>query len=228
MSTSARFLPRSIAATSCRRHVKRAVASVRSMSLSPQAWGYVRTVVRALSLAIVVTSVLTWMVLSPGSASMPEGGDFVLQSADGPLDSRSLRGQVVLLYFGYTFCPDICPTTLTEMGKAIASLRPDEQQRVRGVFVSVDPGRDTPERLAEYAPYFHPRIVGATSNEHELLALTARYGATFRRVPRNDGEGYAVEHPASVYVIGRDGQLVERIAHGSPLSAWQKTIHDAL
>jgi protein SCO1/2 len=189
-------------------------------------------VLRALALAVLVTGALMYVLLAPyharGVAALPEGGDFRLQSADGPFDSRSLRGQVVLLYFGYTLCPDVCPTTLTDMGKAIGSLSREQQQRVRGVFVSVDPARDTVERLRDYAPYFHPRIIGLTASEQELLALTARYGATFRRTPLEDGEGYSVEHPSSVYVIDPAGQLVQRIAHGSSLRVWQETIDSAL
>lgn len=184
-------------------------------------------------LAIVVTGALMTLLLSryaPRGAglTMPAGSDFTLQSADGPLDSRALRGQVLLLYFGYTFCPDVCPTTLSDMGKAIASLTRDEQRRVRGVFISVDPARDTIPRLAEYASYFHPRITGATGDEAALLTLTASYGATFRRVPSESGEGYAVEHPAAVFVVAPEGRLVQRIAHGSPPTAWQHAIRDAL
>lgn len=192
-----------------------------------------RTGLRALSLAVLLTSALIWLLLSEyapqgAGAALPDGGDFVLQSADGPLDSRALRGRVLLLYFGYTSCPDVCPTTLTDMGKAIASLTPGEQQRVNGIFVSVDPARDTVERLAAYAPYFHPRILSATGNEAHLLTVTSRYAATFRRVPIEGSESYAMEHPASVYVIDPGGQLVQRIAHGSPQAVWQRAIRDAL
>jgi protein SCO1 len=203
------------------------------MPIPASAWANLRTGVRALSFAVMVTSALLWLVLSEyaprgAGASLPPGGDFVLRSADGPLDSRTLRGRVVLLYFGYTFCPDVCPTTLSDMGKAIASLTPAEQERVRGVFVSVDPARDTVERLAEYAGYFHPRIVGATASEADLLALTARYAATFRRAPLEGSDGYVVEHPAAVYVIDPVGQLVQRISHGSPQAEWQRAIRSAL
>ncbi|HEX5659775.1 MAG TPA: SCO family protein [Polyangiales bacterium] len=203
------------------------------MAVSEQLRSHLRILVRALSLAVLVTSALMWLLLSEyaprgAGAALPKGGDFVLQSAQGPLDSHSLRGQVVLLYFGYTFCPDVCPTSLTDMGKAIQSLGAAEQARVRGVFVSVDPARDTVQRLAEYAPYFHPRIVGVTGDEASLQALTSRYGASFRRVPNEAGEAYSVEHPSSVYVIAPNGELVERIAHGSPLEVWQHAIRDAL
>ncbi len=188
-----------------------------------------RLAIHALVLALLVTGALMWSLLSErAGALLPSGSDFTLQAADGPLDSRALRGQVVLLYFGYTLCPDVCPTTLSAMGTALASLRPEEQQQVRGVFVSLDPVRDTVERLKDYAPYFHPRIVGATGSEAQLTSLVTSYGATFRRVPLEDGEGYAVEHPSSVYVLDPSGRLVQRIAHGSSLATWQYAIRDAL
>jgi protein SCO1/2 len=187
----------------------------------------------ALALALATSSVVMWMVLSrhapSGSASaLPEGGDFVLQSAAGPVDSRAFRGQVILLYFGYTFCPDICPSTLSDMGKAIRSLSAEEQALVRGVFVSVDPERDSLARLHEYAAYFDPRITGASGDEQELMSLLSRYGATYRRVPLEDSEGYAVEHPGSVYVLDARGQLRGRITHGSTQPEWQRAIRGAL
>jgi protein SCO1/2 len=186
---------------------------------------------RALSLALVVSGALMWLLLSeyaPRGAALADGGDFVLESAQGPLRSHDLRGDVLLLYFGYTFCPDVCPTTLSEMGRALRSLSDAERARVRGVFVSVDPARDTVQRLADYAPYFHARIVGATGSEAQLRELATRYGATFGRVPLDDGEGYAVEHPSSVFVVDPEGKLVGRIAHGSPLATWQHAIREAL
>jgi protein SCO1/2 len=141
--------------------------------------------------------------------------DFVLQSADGPLDTRSLRGQVVLVYFGYTYCPDICPTSLTSTAQALAALSPTELTRVKTVFVSVDPERDTPARLKEYAAFFHPTMVGVTGTAEQVAAAAATYGAIYLRQSPGSSAGYAVDHSTWTYVLAPDGHLAGRIAHGS-------------
>ena len=85
--------------------------------------------------------------------ALPEGGDFTLQSADGPVSLKDFRGKVVLVYFGYTYCPDICPTSLAATAEGLKQLTPEELARVAMIFVSVDPKRDTPARLKEYVNF---------------------------------------------------------------------------
>ena len=106
-------------------------------------------------------------------AARPTGGDFRLQSAAGPVDLKNLRGRVVLIYFGYTWCPDICPTNLAFIAAALKSLAPEDLARVQVLFVSVDPERDDAQRLAQYTGYFHPQILGLTGTPEEI-AETAR------------------------------------------------------
>ena len=101
-------------------------------------------------------------------AAPPQGGDFTLDSVAGPVRLADLRGQVVLIYFGYTTCPDICPTNLAFLAAALRELTPDELQRVRVLFVSVDPERDDTPRLAVYAAYFHPNIQGVTGAPEQV------------------------------------------------------------
>ncbi len=105
-------------------------------------------------------------LLEAGNA--PPGGDFVLQSWAGPVALSDLRGKVVLMYFGYTWCPDICPTSLALMSAAFGELQPEQLERVQGLFVSVDPARDTTQRLKEYGAYFHPSILGVTGSEETV------------------------------------------------------------
>mgnify|MGYP000967679565 FL=1 len=112
-------------------------------------------------------------------AAMPEGGDFTLQSADGPVSLGDFRGKVVLLYFGYTYCPDVCPTSLAATAEALKALNPDELARVAVILVSVDPKRDTPARLKEYAEFFHPAMVGVTGTPEEIAAVAKRYGVFY-------------------------------------------------
>ncbi len=94
----------------------------------------------------------------PAIEEAPLGGDFTLQSVAGPVSLKDLHGKVVLLYFGYTKCPDVCPTSLSFMTQALNEMTDDELAKVQGVFVSVDPKRDTVESLKEYVEYFHPNF----------------------------------------------------------------------
>ena len=111
-------------------------------------------------------------------AAIAAGGDFTLQSAAGPVSLKDYRGKLVLVYFGYTFCPDICPTSLAATAEGLKQLTPEELARVAMIFVSVDPKRDTPERLKEYAEFFHPAIVGVTGTPEAIaVALVRLHGA---------------------------------------------------
>lgn len=184
------------------------------------------TLIAALS-ALLVWLVAFWEPVAPrtiarGSAEkpsqlaeVPRGGDFTLQGKDGPVALGDYRGKVVLLYFGYTFCPDVCPTSLSLIAQALSALPPTERERVQGIFVSVDPERDTLERLKEYAPFFHPAIVGITGTPEQLAAITRQYGASYLK-QKPDGKGlYAVDHSSITYVIAPQGQLVASLPHAS-------------
>ncbi len=150
-------------------------------------------------------------------AAAPAGGDFTLQSAGGPVSLQDFRGKLVLVYFGYTYCPDICPTALAATAEGLKLLTPDELARVAVIFISVDPERDTPARLKEYAEFFHPAIVGVTGSPEELAAIARRYGVFYARQPvETAGGGYVVDHTSDTYVVGVDGKLDGKIAHATP------------
>jgi protein SCO1 len=171
--------------------------------------------------ALIVGALLgRWQTpLIPEPAMEPPGGDFTLKSADGPVSLKNLRGKVVLLYFGYAGCPDICPTSLTAMGQGLKTLKPDELARVTGVFVSVDPQRDTPATLKTYAAFFHPNILGATGTKPELDDIIARYGGAYRKQEVKSAVGYVIDHTSFITVIGRDGRIVERLPYGTAPNA---------
>jgi protein SCO1/2 len=151
-------------------------------------------------------------------APAPQGGDFTLTSANGPVSLEGLRGKVVLLYFGYTWCPDICPTSLAMISVAFRQLTPEEMASVQGVFVSVDPERDTPERLATYTRYFHPAILGVTGTPEEVASVARLYGAGYRKVKQDSATNYVVDHTADIYVIDQQGKLYRTLPHGTPPS----------
>lgn len=150
-------------------------------------------------------------------AAIAEGGDFTLESANGPVSLKDYRGKLVLVYFGYTFCPDICPTSLAATAEGLKLLTPEEAARVAMIFISVDPERDTPARLKEYVEFFHPNTVGVTGKPEDLAEIAKRYGVFYaKQKVATAGNGYVVDHSADTYVVAPDGQLVGKIAHATP------------
>jgi len=157
-----------------------------------------------------------WLApVDPALAAPPAGGDIRLQSPAGPYALADSRGKVVLLYFGYTFCPDICPTSLMTIAQALDGLSADERARVQVLFISVDPQRDTLERLREYAAFFAPEILPLSGSAQEIDAVAQRYGVYYARASAPEaGNSYVIDHSAYVYLIAPDGRLVARLPHG--------------
>ncbi|HCA26684.1 MAG TPA: SCO family protein [Betaproteobacteria bacterium] len=180
-----------------------------------------RWISAALAVILLIAGGFYWLSMnhpSPNSAGAPQGGDFTLQSADGPRSLHDFRGKVVLLYFGYTFCPDICPTTLTLIGQALSSLSPAQQAQIQGIFVTVDPARDTAQKMKAYVRYFYPGLIGLTGNPQEIAAVARRYGVVYRKHKEKSG-GYLIDHSAFIYLIGRHGKLRRTLPHGAPAAA---------
>lgn len=177
-----------------------------------------------IGLILVLTVALLWLGLfwqperieSINISSPPPGGDFTLNSATGPVSLESLRGKVVVLYFGYTMCPDVCPTSLALLASALHGLSKDELEQVRALFISVDPERDGLERLQTYAAFFHPSIQGVTGSDAQLADVAKRYGAAYKKNKQDSAMGYVVDHSADLYVVDKSGKLREGIRHGTP------------
>ena len=139
---------------------------------------------------------------------LPEGGDFTLTGPGGkPFTLSGLRGQVVVLFFGYASCPDFCPRAMATVRAALATLEPAQRERVYTVFISVDPDRDTPASLERYVGHFGMRAAGVTGSHEQLGELIKRYGADYERDPSMDPANYTVSHPTSLFVVGPDGRL---------------------
>ena len=135
------------------------------------------------------------------------GGDFQLQSHTGqPFSLSDLRGRVVLLFFGYTYCPDVCPTTLATMAQVQRLLGPDAD-RVTSLFVSVDPERDDAERLREYIGHFEARTVAVTGSKEQLDGVVKQYGAYYEKVASDSATSYTVDHTSRLYLIDTQGRL---------------------
>ena len=164
----------------------------------------------------------------PRDSKLPPGADFVLQSADGPVDSKALRGKVLLIYFGYTHCPDVCPASLAAGGQAMNALSPAEQARVKMFMVSVDPERDTLQHLKEYTSFFHPQLAGITGTPAQIADLAKAFGAGYiKQAPKADGS-YAVDHTVSTYVVDGEGRLVAVLDLGTPTDKLVSTVRKYL
>lgn len=153
------------------------------------------------------------------------GGDFELPDADGkPFRLADQRGKVVLVYFGYTGCPDACPTDLLLYRDLLARLG-ERREKLLTVFISVDPARDTPRQLIEYARGFSPEIIALTGKEKQLRHVARAYGAHFRYVGReSDAKNYTVDHSVSIYMVDPRGRLVGVIPFGTPLAEVQRRV----
>lgn len=155
--------------------------------------------------------------MPPGITDAPPGGDFTLQSDKGPVSLQDFRGRLVLLYFGYTKCPDICPTSLSVLAQAMNALQEDELEKVRILFISVDPERDTLVSLAGYVSYFHPNAIGMTGSAEQVAQVAALYGAQYYKVELVDSSfGYAVNHSGAIYLLTPDGEIRFIFPHGTP------------
>lgn len=149
-------------------------------------------------------------------AAPPPGGDFRIETAKGAVSLQDYRGKVVLLYFGYTFCPDICPTSLLATATALKALTPAELAQVQTIFISVDPKRDTVSQLAEYVRFFHPSIIGATGTAEQIAEIAQRYGVSYTLQPPDGAGNYVVDHTGLTYLIAPDGRLTGSLPHAAP------------
>jgi protein SCO1/2 len=145
------------------------------------------------------------------------GGPFSLVDHTGKaVTDQDYAGKFMLVYFGYTFCPDVCPTSLSIMGDALNMLSPDQLDKVAPIFVTVDPERDTPEVLAGYVPNFHEKMIGLTGDLKNIKAVAKAYKVFFAKANQDDPDGnYTMDHGSTTYLIGPDGGYVAHFSHGS-------------
>jgi protein SCO1/2 len=186
-----------------------------------------------LALLAAVVGVVWWRAapaLAPATAQpTPTWPPFTLLTADGPRDLSDERGHAVIVYFGYTACPDICPTTLATAANALARLPEDARSRARLWFITVDPERDTLPRLADYARWFQPDAVGGQLAPADLLPVTAAWGVGFRKVElEGSAMGYAVDHSTDAYLVGPDGRFVRTLPHGMTPDAMARAVLETL
>ncbi|MDR5893964.1 MULTISPECIES: SCO family protein [Halomonas] len=165
-----------------------------------------------------------------GSGNGLSGGPIELPSTRGDFSLTQLEeDQVAVVFFGYTYCPDVCPMSLAVVRQALAELDEAERERVVPLMISVDPERDTIERLAEYTGYFGEAFIGATGSEAELEELAGRYGAVWRRVETPESAmGYTIDHSSSLYLVDRDGDILRRVLYSPAPHALLSALDEAL
>lgn len=155
---------------------------------------------------------------SPKPVATPAGmgGDFTLQGVNGPVSLSDFKGKVVVLAYGYTSCPDICPLTLSNITMALNSLPPAQQAQVVALFVTLDPERDTPAKTAEYASHFHPNIIGLSGTPAQIAQVAKQYLVIYRKVPMPESAlGYVLDHSSRMYVLDRNGNYSDSASHTS-------------
>lgn len=178
-----------------------------------------------LVLAGSVAAVCWWTWSAPPKV----GGHFELVDGFGrAVNDEDFRGRFLLVYFGYTFCPDVCPTALGKLSSVLDRLGKEELDKLAVVFISVDPQRDHGARLAEYGKAFHPSITGLTGTREQIDAVTQAYGARYLIAGDMSRDDYAIDHTSIVYVMGQDGVFVTQFTHNATPEAMLAKLHAVL
>lgn len=142
------------------------------------------------------------------------GGEFTLQSDKGTIRLSDLKGKVVVIYFGFVSCRDACPISLAKMRTVFNRLSEDELKKTQGIFISIDPERDTPETMAAYIKNYHPTFIGLTDTREKIDVVLKQYGV-FAKPEDLNGESttYTVDHSSRFYMIDKEGKLLTTLSH---------------
>jgi protein SCO1 len=185
-----------------------------------------------LALLVIVFAVSVSICEPPahaGTVPVTVGGPFTLTAPDGTtVTDETYRGKWLLVFFGYTFCPDICPTTLFEIAAALEELGPDAAN-LQPIFITVDPERDTPEVMGKYTGAIDPRIVGLTGSPQQIAAVAREYGAySARHKTGADADDYVVDHSTYVYIMDPEGKFVRGLEFDTPADRIADTIREMM
>ena len=164
---------------------------------------------------IVLAALAAYGLYGGGKGSALIGGPFALVDHENrPRTDADYRGNYMLVYFGYTFCPDICPTALQVMTAAMNQLEKPRQDRITPIFITVDPERDTPEHLATYVENFHPRMVGLTGSDKQIASAARAYRVYYGK-GEGSGDDYLVDHSSIIFLMDPNGGYVTHFTHGT-------------
>jgi protein SCO1/2 len=172
----------------------------------------VKFVLGAWVLAIIAG--IAWVVVDIGGGQPAIGGPFTLTDHNGKrVTDQDLRGKPTIIYFGYAYCPDVCPTSLLLMQTAVDQLGLQATAKVNLVFITVDPERDTPASLKEYVGQFGPTMVGLTGTAEQIAAAAKAFRVYYQKVPGKDGAPYLMDHSSIFYVMDRNFRFVKHFTH---------------
>ncbi|HAZ80692.1 MAG TPA: SCO family protein [Porticoccaceae bacterium] len=189
-------------------------------------WTMLLAVLAAVSLGVVMSSG------SKGNTSIVTsselGGDFSLRNIDGKVTLSDYQGKVVVVYFGFLSCPEVCPTSMSVLKRSLEILTPSQLEKTQAIMVSIDPQRDGFQDLADFTRYYHDNIIGVTGSVDEIQHIAEQYGAFFEITESESVESaYAYRHSSRYYVINQSGKLVQAMRHSTTpneLAARIKTI----
>lgn len=186
--------------------------------------------VAVIMLALVVGGLGWYQQLAGDADSDMRGGPVELPSTRGDFSLSQLEeDQLAVLFFGYTYCPDVCPMSMAVVRQALSELDEASRERVVPVMVSVDPERDTLERLAEYTGFFGDAFIGATGSEAQLEEIAERYGVVWRRVETPESAmAYTIDHSSSLYLVDREGRILRRVLYSPAPHGLLSALRDAL
>lgn len=159
------------------------------------------------------------------------GGPFTLVDHTGAtVTEADFRGKAMLIYFGYTYCPDVCPASLQIMAAALDRLDPDTRSRVQPILITVDPQRDTVEQLAQYvtSPAFPDGLIGLTGSEEQVAEAARVYRVAYRRAGEAGSEDYLMDHTSIVYLMDSEGEFADIFTHGTDPQAMADRLQDFL
>ena len=155
-----------------------------------------------------------------GSGTALVGGPFSLTDHLGrQATDASFRGKYMLIFFGFTYCPDVCPSELQVMSAALDELGP-VGEKIQPVFITIDPARDTPEAMKLYVSNFHPRLVGLTGSDQDIAAVAKAYRVYYAKAKgAENSPDYLMDHSTIVYLMGPDGKFVKHFTYGTDVKA---------
>ena len=163
-----------------------------------------------------------------GTGTALVGGPFALTDQNGrKVTEKDFRGRYMLVFFGYTYCPDLCPTELQVMSAALDSLGA-KADAIQPVFISFDPERDTPEVLKQYVSNFHPRLVGLTGTAEEIAAAAKAYRVYYSKVAGSSPDTYLMDHSTITYLMDPQGRFLKHFSYTTDAAAMAKALDEAI
>jgi cytochrome oxidase Cu insertion factor (SCO1/SenC/PrrC family) len=191
------------------------------------------------ALVVLVIAVITgagalWLTRSLpqgpiGSGTALVGGPFTLTNQDGKrVTDQDFRGKYMLIFFGFTYCPDVCPSELQVMSAALDQLGP-EAEKIQPIFISIDPARDTPEAMKIYISNFHPRMVGLTGSAEDIAAVAKAYRIYYAKAKGSENSpDYTMDHSTILYLMGPDGKFVKHFTYGTEVAGLADGLREAI